>query len=97
MDRKWDDWRRSPVGVAYKAGGFLLTVDLQHGRGLRLAHAVLRRAGVRALVLLPHAEQAQAVAVADLEPGGDNGDEIRWEIEERERERVIALIAVPRK
>lgn len=65
------DWRRSPVGVAYKTGGFLLTVDLQHGRGLRLAHAVLRRAGVRALVLLPHAEQAEAVAVADLESGGD--------------------------
>lgn len=55
----------------------LLTVDLQHGRGLRLAHAVLRRAGVRALVLLPHAEQAEAVAVADLEPGGDNRGEIR--------------------
>lgn len=52
-------------------------MDLQHGRGLRLAHAVLRRAGVRALVLLPHAEQAEAVAVADLKPGGDNRGEIR--------------------
>lgn len=55
----------------------LLTVDLQHGRGLRLAHAVLRRAGVRALILLPHAEQAEAVAVADLEPGGDNRGEVK--------------------
>lgn len=45
-----------------------LTVDLQHGRGLRLAHAVLRRAGVRPFILLFHAEQTEAVAVADLKP-----------------------------
>lgn len=46
-----------------------LTVDLQHGRGLRLAHAVLRRTGVRPFILLFHAEQTEAVAVADLKPG----------------------------
>lgn len=46
-----------------------LTVNLQHGGGLRLAHAVLRRARVRALVLLFHPEQPKDVAVVDLEPG----------------------------
>lgn len=50
-------------------GSAALTVNLQHGGGLRLAHAVLRRARVRPLVLLFHPEQPKDVAVVDLEPG----------------------------
>lgn len=58
------------VRTAYMRGLLctFLTVDLQHGRGLRLAHAILRRAGVRPFILLFHAEQTEAVAVADLKP-----------------------------
>lgn len=46
-----------------------LTVDLQHGRGLRLPHAVLRCAGIRSFILLFHPEQTQVVAVPDFKPG----------------------------
>lgn len=45
-------------------------MDLQHGGGLRPAHAVLQRAGVHPFILLFHVEQPQDVAVVDLEPGG---------------------------
>lgn len=51
-----------------------LTVDLQHGRGLRLAHAVLRCAGVRPFVLLFHLEQAEVVAIADFKPGSEQNE-----------------------
>lgn len=44
------------------------TVDLQHGRGLCLAHTVLRCAGIRPFILLFHAEQTEAVAIADFKP-----------------------------
>lgn len=49
----------------------LLTVDLQHGRGLRLPHTVLRCAGIRPFILLFHAEQTETVAVADFKPGNE--------------------------
>lgn len=44
------------------------TVDLQHCRGLRLAHTVLRRTGVRPFILLSNIEQMEAVSVADFKP-----------------------------
>lgn len=51
-----------------------LTVDLQHGRGLRLAHAVLRCAGICPFILLFHPEQTEVVAIADFEPGSENSE-----------------------
>lgn len=54
-----------------------LTVDLQHGWGLCLAHAVFRCAGVGPFILLFHMEQTEAVAVADFKSGNEKNRD-KW-------------------
>lgn len=52
-----------------KTTGWCLTVHLEAARGFGFPDAVLRDAGVSALVLAAHLGQAQAVVAADLKPG----------------------------
>lgn len=60
--------QRVSLPHAWRSVATVLTVDLQHGEGLRLAHAVLRRAGVHAFILLFYVEQPEDVAVVDFKP-----------------------------
>lgn len=69
--------QRVSLPHAWPSVATVLTVDLQHGEGLRLAHAVLRRAGVHAFILLFHVEQPEDVAVVDFKPAsGQTGERL---------------------
>lgn len=56
-----------------KGTGSRLTVHLEVARGFGFPDAVLRDAGVSALVLASHLGQTQAVVAADLKPGTSTG------------------------
>lgn len=56
------------VCAIVQKSGALFTVDLQGAGCLGFAHAVLRHACVRALILASHLCQTQAVVAADLKP-----------------------------
>ncbi len=57
--------------LKYNMHDVFLTVDLQHGWDLCLAYTVLRCAGILPFILRFHAEQTEAVAVADFKPGNE--------------------------
>lgn len=65
----------SPCVLQYDMHDVFLTVDLQHRRGLCLAHTVLRCAGIRPFILLFNAEQTEAVAVADFKPANEKNSD----------------------
>lgn len=65
----------SPCVLQYDMHDAFLTVDLQHRRGLCLAHTVLRCAGIRPFILLFNAEQTEAVAVADFKPANEKNSD----------------------